>query len=144
LIKSKLAAGSVIPSPRPISDLIVTSAAPPPTAEWRKGECLAKFARPCGVDVGPCGADSYGNGPFQSATSVLVEKYGFQSVQNIALAIDCIGSPKTLAALAAQVFNKDLEVTSRMGNRGLRAFISSKMEELYERHTKIWIGGAIA
>jgi hypothetical protein len=88
LIKSKLAAGSVIPSPRPISDLIVTSAAPPPTAEWRKGECLAKFARPCGVDVGPCGADSYGNGPFQSATSVLVEKYGFQSVQNIALAID--------------------------------------------------------
>jgi tetratricopeptide (TPR) repeat protein len=61
---------------------------------------------------------------------------GFQSVKNIALAIDCIGSPKTLAALAAQVFNKDLEVTTRMGNRRLRAFISSKMEELaHERKT---------
>jgi len=34
LIKSKLAAGSVIPSPPPISDLIGTSAAPPPAAEW--------------------------------------------------------------------------------------------------------------
>jgi tetratricopeptide (TPR) repeat protein len=40
------------------------------------------------------------------------------------------GPPKTLAALVAQVFNIDLEVTTRMGNRSLRAFISSKMEEL--------------
>ena len=40
------------------------------------------------------------------------------------------GPPKTLAALVAQVFNMDLEVTTRMGNRSLRAFISSKMEEL--------------
>lgn len=44
--------------------------------------------------------------------------------------------PKTLAALAAQVFNKDLEVISSMGARRLRAFISSKMEELaLERKT---------
>jgi hypothetical protein len=44
LIKSKLAAGSLIPSPRPIGDLIVTSAAPPQNDE--KGNVLQKLQGP--------------------------------------------------------------------------------------------------